>query len=128
MQGCGDFLLWYNEEKGGDCTISFNDITKLFSHNLEEKFCIEIEFLVRGDSTYQSCWMGKMLDKANKEKEVYWYGLVPDGSQAYDYDNFRNFSSASVFHRKSLEEIWEKVEILTIDGCDPEERLLAYRS
>ncbi len=108
--------------------IAFNDITKMFSHNLEEKFCIEIEFLVKEDSTYQSCWMGKMPDKSNKEKEVYWYGLVPDGSEAYDYDNLRDFSSAPVFHGKSLEEIWERVMILTIDGCDPEERLLAYCS
>jgi len=106
--------------------ISFNDITKLFSRNLEGTFCIEIEFLVKEESTYQSCWMGKMPAKENKEREVYWYGLVPDGSEAYDYDNFRDFSSASVFHGKSLKEIWEKVEILSIDGCDPEERLLAY--
>ncbi len=105
--------------------ISFNDITKLFSHNLEGKFCIEIEFLIKGEPIYQSCWMGKMPDRENIEKEVYWYGLVPDGSEAYDYDNFRDFSSASVFHGESLKEIWEKVEILSIDGCDPEERLLA---
>ena len=106
--------------------ISFNDISKLLSQNPEGKFCIEIKFLVKGDPIYQSCWMGKMPDSENKEKEVYWYGLVQDGSEAYDYDNFHDFSSAPVFHGKSLYEIWEKVEILSIDGCDPEERLSAY--
>lgn len=103
--------------------ISFNDISKLFSRDLEGKFCIEIEFLVKGEPIYQSCWMGKMPDREKKEKEIYWYGLVPYGSEAYDYDNFYDFSSASVFHGKSLQEIWEKVEILSIDGCNPEERL-----
>ena len=83
--------------------ISFNDITKLFSRNLEGKFCIEIEFSVKEEPTYQSCWMGKMPDREKKEKEIYWYGLVPDGSEAYDYDNFYDFSSASVFHGKSLQ-------------------------
>ena len=106
--------------------IFFNDISKLFSHDLEGKFCIEIEFLVKGEPIYQSCWMGKMPDREKKEKEIYWYGLVPNGSEAYDYDNFYDFSSASVFHGKSLQEIWEKVEILSIDGCDPEERLSVY--
>ena len=106
--------------------ISFNDISKLFSQNLDGKFCIEIEFLVKGKPIYQSCWMGKMPDRENKEKEIYWYGLVPDGSVAYNYDNFFDFSSAAVFHGKSLQEIWGKVEILSIDGCDPEDRIKAY--
>ena len=106
--------------------ISFDDLTKLFSFDLEGKWCIEIEFLVKGYPKYQSCWMGKMPDRKNKEKEIYWYGLVPDGSAAYDYDNFCDFSSAFVFHGKSLKEIWEKVEILSIDGCDPYDRIKTY--
>ena len=50
--------------------ISFNDISKLFSYDLEGKFCIEIEFLVKGEPIYQSCWMGKMPDREKKEKEI----------------------------------------------------------
>ncbi len=106
--------------------ISFEDITKLFSFDLEGKWCIEIEFSVKGDPKYQSCWMGKMPDKTNKEKELYWYGLVPDGSKAYDYDNFQDFSSAPVFDGKALKTIWKEVEILSIDGCEPEEHIKAY--
>ena len=106
--------------------ISFHDMMKLFSYDLEGKFCIEIEFSVKDSPQYQSCWMGKMPDRENKGKEVYWYGLVPDGSEAYDYDNFQDFSSAPVFHGKSLKQIWTKVEVLSIDGCDPDERIHAY--
>ena len=106
--------------------ISFQTISELFSSDLEGRFCVEIQFLLKGSPRYQSCWMGKMPDREGKEKEVYWYGLVPDGSEAYDYDNFRDFSSASVFRGKSLKEIWENVEILSIDDCDPEDRIKAY--
>jgi len=103
--------------------ISFKDIEKLFSVELDGKGCIEIEFSVKGSSRYRSCWMGKAT---NKEKELYWYGLAPDGSESHDYDNFQDFSSAPVFDGKSLEKAWERIAILSIDGCDPEERIGAY--
>lgn len=102
--------------------ISFESIENLFSFDAKGKRCIEIRFLVKGYLKYQSCWMGKMPSKERKGKEIYWYGLVPDSSEAYDYDNFQDFSSAPVFEGKSLKELWKKIEILSIDGCDPEER------
>lgn len=106
--------------------ISFDDIAGLFSFDLQKKYCIEIEFLVKGFPRYQSCWMGKTSNKASKEKDTYWYGLVPDCSEAYDYDNFQDFFSAPVFEGKSLKKIWKKVKILSIDGCEPEERIQDY--
>ena len=108
------------------CEISFEDITKLFLSDLEGRFCIEIEFLVIGYPKYRSCWMGKMPDKNNKGKELFWYGLVPDCSEAYDYDNFKDFSTAPVFNGKSLKELWPNIRVLSIDGTEPEERLKAY--
>ena len=99
--------------------ISYDDVINLFSGNLEGKRCIEIEFCVRKHPRYRSCWMGKTPDRENKDKEVYWFGLMPDGSEAYDYESFRDFCSAPVFDGKSLEEIFEKIEIFSIDGCDP---------
>lgn len=39
--------------------LSFDDIAKLFSYDLQSKSCIEIEFTVVGYPNYQSCWMGK---------------------------------------------------------------------
>lgn len=106
--------------------ISFNEITKLFSFDLKGEACIEIEFAVEGVSDFQSCWMGKMPDKIDKEKEVYWYSLSADNSEPYEYDNYRDFSNAPVFDGKSLEEIWSYINLLSIDGCDPEERMKFY--
>ncbi len=108
--------------------ISFSDMEKLFSCNLEGNRCIEIEFAVNKRPSYQSCWMGKMPGKEGSAKEIYWFGLVPDGSQAFDYDNFRDFSNAPVFDGGSLREIWEDVEVHSIDGCDPKERIRMYLS
>ncbi|MBQ4584711.1 MAG: hypothetical protein IJA82_00725 [Clostridia bacterium] len=104
----------------------FESIAKLFSFNFDEKYCIEIEFSIKGYPKYQFCWMGKMPDKENTEKELYWYGLTSDGSEAYDYDNFQDFYSAPIFDGKSIKEIWDKVDLLSIDGCDPKERLAVY--
>jgi len=106
--------------------ISFNDITKLFSYDLKDEACIEIEFAVKGFSDFQSCWMGKMPDKTDKEREVYWYGLSADNSEIYEYDNHGEFLNAPVFDGKSLKEIWNHISVLSIDGCDPEERIKFY--
>lgn len=106
--------------------ISFNDITKLFSFNLQNKYCIEIEFSLKGYPEYQSCWMGKMPDEHNKEKELYWYGLDPDGSEGYDYDNFQDFSCTPVFDGKSLKDVWDDIEIISLNGCDPENMIRQY--
>ena len=106
--------------------ISFDYIAKVFSRDLEGEYCIEIEFSVEGYPEYQSCWMGKLPDKSDREKEIYWFGLVADGSEAYDFENFGDFSKTAVFSGKSLSEIWDKVVILSIDGCNPENRLKAY--
>ena len=64
-------------------------------------------------------------DKINKN-DSYWFGLVPDDSEAYDYNNFQDFSSAPVFDGKSLRQIWSEVEVLSIDSCNPMERLSTY--
>lgn len=100
--------------------LSFNDISKLFARNLENKFCLEINFTVNGYSDYQDCWMGKTPDQDDKNKEVYWFGLASDGSKAYDYNNFKDFSNEPVFDGKSLKELWNDIEILSINGCEPE--------
>lgn len=62
--------------------ISFNDIEKLFSIDLAGKRCIEIAFAVNGHTKYQACWMGKSPDEAKRNNDTYWFGLVPDGSEA----------------------------------------------
>lgn len=95
------------------------------SYDITKKACIEVEFCVDNCETYQTPWLGKMIDrKANRV--IYWFGLTEDGSQAYDYDSFNEFVNAKVFYGKSLKEIWHLVSLVSIDACDINERLQFY--
>lgn len=105
--------------------ISFNQMSKVFSFQTNKKYCIEIEFLIIDNEKYNECWMGKIYD-SNIGKDTYWFGLTPDGMNAYDYASFEEMSEASVFDGKSLRKIWNHVEIISIDGCEPQERLKYY--
>lgn len=106
--------------------ISYDDIVKVFAHDLQGNGCIEIEFTVEGDPHYRSCWMGKTPDRTDREKEVYWCALALDGSDSYVFERYSDFAAADVFDGKSLQEIWSQIRILTIDSCDPEWRLGYY--
>ena len=106
--------------------ITFDQIKKLFAFNTQGKQCIEIEFSVKGSDKFDNCWMGKFFDRKTK-KDVYWFGLTADGSNAFDYPTFEEFASAKVFDGASLSQIWEEVTVLTVDGCDPEDPYVADR-
>ena len=106
--------------------ITFDQIEKLFAFNTQGNCCLEIEFSIRGSDKFDNCWMGKLFDKKTK-KDIYWFGLTADGSNAFDYPTFEEFASAKVFDGKSLAQIWEEVTVLTVDGCDPEDPYVANR-
>ena len=106
-------------------TINFDQIKKLMAFDIQKKYCIEIEFAVNGSDKFGFCWMGKLPDKETG-KDVYWFGLTPDGKNAFDYFTFEELSTAKVFDGKSLFEIWGDITIWGIDSCDPMERLLVY--
>ncbi len=107
--------------------ISFKDFECIMSYDVAKKQdpCIEIEFCVDGCFEYQSSWLGKMIDEETN-KSIYWFGLVEDGSQAYDFDSFEQLVNANVFYGKSIKDIWNLVTLLSIDACDLQERLPFY--
>ena len=98
--------------------MTFELFQKLMSFDTKGRFCIEIQFFVKGNEKFADSWMGKMPDRKTKQ-DVFWYGLTPDGKNAYDYPTFDEFSSANVFDGKSLLEIWDNIVIEEINGCDP---------
>ena len=67
-----------------------------------------------------------MPDREDLSKEIYWYGLVPDSSQAYDYAKAEDILNAKVFNGKSICEVIKKVTWYSLDGCSIEERLPDY--
>ena len=107
--------------------MTFELFQKLMSFDTEGRSCIEIQFFVKENEKFDYCWMGKMPDKETK-KDVFWYGLTPDGKNGYDYPTFVEFSSAYIFDGKSLLDIWDNIVIEEINGCDPMEMIDMYLS
>lgn len=104
--------------------IKFDDLITILSRDVVEyNSCIEMNFCIDNDTEYEDCWLGKMPDKDEYGKEVYWYGLVTDGSQAYDYAKLEDILNAKVFHGKSLCDVIEKITWYSLDGCSIEEIL-----
>jgi len=103
--------------------LTFDNIKSILTDSSRSSYC-EIEFCISEIKEYQLCWMGKMPDRENPDKDCYWYGLVPNGSQAYDYDNFDDFSNAPIFNGESLIEIWDKIELLSFNSCSPNRETL----
>lgn len=101
-------------------------IEVLKSDVLESNSCIEMNFCIDDDAEYHDCWIGKMPDKDNPNKEIYWYGLVQDGSQAYDYGCLEDILSAKVFNERGICDIWKRVTWYSLDGCSIEEMLPSY--
>ena len=101
-------------------------ITVLNSDVVKYNSCIEMSFCIDNDKEYEDCWLGKMPDRNEPGKEVYWYGLVPDGSQAYDYAKLEDILNDKVFHSKSLCDVIEKITWYSLDGCSIDERLPDY--
>lgn len=105
--------------------MTFELFKKMMSFETKGRICIEILFVVKGSDKFNSCWMGKLPDQATK-KDKFWYGLTPDGKNAYDYPTFEEFSSANVFDGKSLLEIWDNIIIESINSCNPMEMIESY--
>jgi hypothetical protein len=108
------------------CKISFDDFVKMILFDVAKRnACIEIEFSIDGDMTYCGCWLGKTIDRKTN-KSFYWYGLVEDGSQAFEYDNIDDSLNAQVFGGMSIKQLWSRVTLFSIDACDVKERLAVY--
>ena len=107
--------------------IAFEDLEKVLAVSVGKTACIEIEFMVSNSDKFCQCWMGKLYDK-EIDKEACWFGLTEDGMNAYDYISFEEMSQATVFDGKSLKDVWNDVEIISIDGCEPVERVKYYSS
>ena len=43
-----------------------------------------------------------------------------------EFDNIDDLAEAKIFDNKSLLEIWDSIEFISIDGCDPMERVRFY--
>jgi hypothetical protein len=106
--------------------IQFEQFEKMMAYDVLKKgVCIEVSFFVDDLPEYNSCWLGKTFN-SRTSKEIYWYGLVKDDSQAYDFESLHDFVNAPVFHGNSIKEIWNLIMLISIDSCAVEDRLNHY--
>ena len=106
--------------------IPFDQFEQMMLYDVvENNACIEIEFCIDNNPIYNSCWMGKTIDKEINQAS-FWCGLVPDGSQAYNFKSFQEFMDTPLFQNDSLKESWSFITIIAIDGCDIDWRLSHY--
>ena len=104
----------------------FDDFMRVMSYDVcRSNTCIEIEFCIDQCVEYQTSWLGKMIERGTG-KSIYWYGLVEDGSQAYDFESIEEFINAKIFCDNSIKEIWSLISVISIDACEPKERLSFY--
>jgi len=93
--------------------ISLKEFKKMMLYDVVEKnSCIEVNFCVDDCMEYDDCWLGKMPD-LQKKQSIYWYGLVKDGSQAYDYNSLEEFLKVKIFNGKNIVEIWESITLIS---------------
>lgn len=108
------------------CKLMYQGFEHIMSVDIiAHKISIEMEFLVDNFPMYQNCYLGKMANK-DAEKVEYWFGLTPDGTQAYSYDTFEELVNARVFCDKSLKEVWNSVYFFSLNSATLEEVLPFY--
>lgn len=81
----------------------------------------ETNFYIEDDPVYDCCWLGRL-----DGEKPYWYGLVHDGTQAYEYATAQELVDSKVFNGRSLREIWSKVRFYSIGSIDPDTWLSRY--
>lgn len=96
--------------------ITFDRLAALFAAG---EYCAEIAFRLTDSEKFSLCWMGKLYS-VDEKRDVYWFGLTADGQNAYDYPTFAEMANAPVFDGWSLKDVWDRVVILEVNGCDPE--------
>lgn len=87
-----------------------------FYHALSNKNIYELCFCIYNDLKYKDCWLGYSLNH-----KLYWLGLVADGSEAYEFKSASELINAKVFYGKSLQDIWNSIDVMSIDGLCLEE-------
>ena len=95
--------------------ITFEQFTHVMSFDInKQNACIEANFCLDDCLSYQDSWLGKLAD-SETGKDIYWFGLADDGSQAYSFESFEKFVDAKVFDGKTIKEIWDLISFFFID-------------
>ena len=86
--------------------ITLDQFKKIMEHDvISSHTCIEINFCIDDDVEYASCWTGKLPSHEEAPRDLYWYRLVSDGSQAFSFNSLEELLYAAVFRGCSIIEL-----------------------
>ncbi len=81
---------------------------------IKGQYMYENNFYIDGIDKYDDCWIGFN----DQFEEPYWFGITPDGNNAYEYNTADEILNAKVFDGKSMYELWDKVYFYSLNGVD----------
>lgn len=81
---------------------------------IKGQYMYENNFYIDGIDKYNDCWIGFN----DQFEEPYWFGITPDGNNAYEYNTADEILNAKVFDGKSMYELWDKVYFYSLNGVD----------
>ena len=82
----------------------------------------ETEFEIKGDSEYDECFIGYLPQYDNP----YWAGLC-DIKDGCEFKTAEELVNAKIYHGKSIKELWDNIEIISIEGVCMEDWLSSFR-
>lgn len=78
----------------------------------------EMSFSVKNHENYKHCWLGVAI----KHYElIFWLGLAEDDRGYFEFKSLDVMINATVFNGSSLKELWNDIEIGSIDGVCEED-------
>lgn len=80
----------------------------------------ESTFRLKNSKKFQNVWFGVTQNPHKDNELLYWYGSEEDNLSC-DFSSLEDFVNAKVFDGKSLKEIWDNIEITSLDCISPEE-------
>lgn len=80
----------------------------------------ESTFRLKNSKKFQNVWFGVTQNPHKDNGLLYWYGSEEDNLSC-DFSSLEDFVNAKIFDGKSLKEIWDNIEITSLDCISPEE-------
>lgn len=75
---------------------------------------------VKNNKKYQNVSFGVLPNPKNNNELLYYFDSKDD-NLSYDFSSLDDFVNAKIFDGNSLKEIWDNVEIITLDCISPDE-------
>ena len=103
--------------------MTYNELKQVLSADLKGVFRIVIDFSIIDDPLFSHCTIGK---SPHTDGDIYWCQINNEELSAYNFRSFEGLAQLPIVNYHTLEELWDRIEIHSIDGFPPRQRLSVY--